>query len=189
MSGGEGQAPETLVHSERFLERTQVDFLRPCGTRLAMNLPISFRDRVNVEETVPPTFLDQGRRTFAQAFAIDATVDHNMGYMDAEWPILARHALRDHAQARFGCRKMRKSRFTANARRSAGENDAAAPERHEPARCFTPDQEAAEAANAPEVLALLGGQLAEVDALIVARVRYDELRRIETVARGHRPLE
>jgi hypothetical protein len=67
---------DALVHSERFLERTQVDFLR--GTRLAMNLPISFRDRVDVEETVLATFLDQGRRTFAQAFAIDATVDHNM---------------------------------------------------------------------------------------------------------------
>ena len=64
-----------------------------------MNLPISFRDRVDVEETVLPTFLDQSRRTFVQAFAIDATVDHNMGYMDAQWPILARHALRDHAQA------------------------------------------------------------------------------------------
>src|SRR5215204_7480747 len=128
-----------LVHSERFLERTQVDFLRPCGTRLAMNLPISFGDRVDVEETVLPTFLDQGRRTFAQAFAIDAAVDHNMGYMDAEWPIFARHALRDHAQASFGCRKMRKSRFAANARRSAGEHDAAAPERHEPARCLPPD--------------------------------------------------
>src|SRR3954470_2689808 len=189
MSGGEGQAPETLVHSERFLERTQVDFLRPCGTRLAMNLPISFRDRVDVEETILPTFLDQGRRTVAQAFAIDAAVDHDMGYMDAEWPILARHALRNHAQASFGCRKMSKSRFAANARRSAGENDAAAPKRDEPARCFAPNQEAAEAADAPEILELLRGQLAEVDALIVARVRHDELRRIETIARGHRPLE
>src|SRR5215213_8958074 len=143
---------DALVRSERFFERTQVDFLRPCRTRLAMNLPISFRDRVNVEETILPTFLDQGRRTVAQAFAIDAAVDHNMGYMDAEWPIFAGHALRNHAQASFGRRKMRKSRFAANARRSAGENDAAAPERHEPARCFAPDQEAAEAADAPEIL-------------------------------------
>src|SRR5215217_2269119 len=140
-------------------------------------------------ETVLPTSLDQGRRTLAQAFAINATVDHNMGYMDAEWPIFARHALRDHAQASFGCRKMRKSRFAANARRSAGEHDAAAPERHEPARCFAPDQEAAETADAPEILKLLRGQLAEVDALIVPRVRYDDLGRIETVARGHCPLE
>src|SRR6187431_239117 len=92
-----------------------------------------------------PRSLITVRRTFAQAFAIDATVDHNMGYMDAEWPIIARHALRDHAQARFA----------ANARRSAGENDAAAPERHEPARCFAPDQKAAEAADAPEILELL----------------------------------
>src|SRR3954468_169228 len=112
-----------------------------------------------------------------------------MGYMDAEWPIFARHALRDHAQASFGCRKMRKSRFAANARRSAGENDAATPERHEPTRCFAPDEEAAEAADAPETLEPPLGQLAEVDALIVARVRYDKLHRIETVARGHRPLE
>ena len=102
MSGREGQhlsrelaeRSDALVHSERFLERTQVDFLRPCGTRLAMNLPISFRDRVDVEETVLPTFLDQDRRTFAQALAIDATVDHNMGYMDAEWPIIALSPLR-----------------------------------------------------------------------------------------------
>ena len=120
-----------------------------------MNLPISFCDPVDVEETVLPTFLDHGATHVWQAFAIDATVDHNMGYMDAEWPIIARHALRDHAQASFGCRKMRKSRFAANARRSAGENDAAAPERHEPARCFAPDQKAAEAADAPEILELL----------------------------------
>ena len=40
-----------------------------------MNLPISFCDPVDVEETVLPTFLDQGRRTCAQAFAIDATVE------------------------------------------------------------------------------------------------------------------
>ena len=43
-----------------------------------------FRDRVDVEETVLATFLDPSRRTFAQAFAMDATVDHNMSYMDAD---------------------------------------------------------------------------------------------------------
>ena len=51
-----------------------------------MNLPIIFRDRVDVEETVLATFLDQSRRTFAQAFAMDATVDHNMSYMDTWMP-------------------------------------------------------------------------------------------------------
>ena len=44
---------------ERFLERPQVDFLRPGGTRLAMDVPVIFGDRVNAKQTVFSAFLDQ----------------------------------------------------------------------------------------------------------------------------------
>src|SRR5580700_4103843 len=43
------------------------------------------------------------------------------------------------------------------------------PERHQTARCLAPDHEAAEAADAPKILELLRGHLAEIDALIVGQ--------------------
>ena len=42
---------------------------------------------------------------------------------------------------------------------------------HEPARRLAPDQESAEAADAPKILELLRGEPAKIDALVVARVR------------------
>src|SRR5216683_6478917 len=115
-----------------------------------MDLPIGFGDRINAEQAVLAAFLDQRGAPTAQAIAINAAIHHDMRDMDAEGPVLARHALRDHAQAGLGGREMREPRLAANAGRSAGEDDSAASERHQTARCLAPDNEAAEAADAPE---------------------------------------
>src|SRR6266849_2521665 len=141
-----------------------------------MDLPIGFGDPINAEQAVLAAFLDQRGAPTAQAIAIDAAIHHDMRDMDAEWPVFARHALRNHAQAGLGGREMREPRLATDAGRSAGEDDGTAPQRREPARRLAPDQETAEAADAPEILELLRCQLAEIDALIVARVRRDEVR-------------
>lgn len=98
-----------------------------------MDLPIGFRDGLDAEEAVVTAIPDRGGSAAAQAIAIDPAVDHDMRDMDAEGPKLARHALRDHAQAGLGGGKMRKPRLAADAGRSACEDDGAAAERHEPA--------------------------------------------------------
>ena len=66
--------------------------------------------------------------------------------------VLARHALRDHAQARLGGRELREARLAAQAARGAGEDHRAAAEGTEPAGRLAPDEKAGEAADAPEVL-------------------------------------
>ena len=84
---------------------------------------------------------------------------------------------------------MRKPRLAADAGRSAGEDHSAATEWHEPARSLAPDQESAEAADAPEILELLRRQFAEIDALIIAGIGDHEVRGLEAAARRHRAVE
>src|SRR3954467_10026274 len=83
---------------ERLLEGTQIDLLRPGRARLGMDLPIDFRDRLDVQQPVFAALLDHLRRALAQALAIDAAVDHDMGDVNAGRPVLPRHALRDHPE-------------------------------------------------------------------------------------------
>src|SRR5262249_53609199 len=85
--------------------------------------------------------------------------------------------------------KMRKPRLAAQAGRGAGEDDGAAPERSELPGGLAADEEAAEAADAPEILELLSGQLAEIDALVVASVEDHEVGRLAAVARRNGPVE
>src|SRR3981081_289644 len=109
-----------------------------------MDLPIGLGERADAEPAVLAAIPDRGRSPAAQAIAIDAAVDDDVRDMDAEWPVLARHALRDHPKAGLGGGEMRKPRLAADAGRSAGEHDRATAERHEPASRFLPDQETAE---------------------------------------------
>ena len=120
-----------------------------------MDVPIVFGDCVDAEQPVLATIPDPRSSPAPQAIAVDATVHDDMRYMDAERSVLARHALRDHAKAGLGGGKMREPGFAAETGGRAGEDDGAAPERHQPARRFAPDQEPAEAADAPEILELL----------------------------------
>src|SRR5215470_8816319 len=145
-----GRVPVSVGYtpSERFLERAQVDFLRPRRSRLAMDVPKGFGDRVDPKQAVLAALLDPRRGELAEALAVDAAVDDDMCDMDAEPPVLPRHALCDHPQSRLGRGKMRVARLAAQAGRGAGEDDRAATERNEASGRLAPDEEAAEAAHA-----------------------------------------
>ena len=73
--------------------------------------------------------------------------------------VLAGHALRDHAQPRLGGGEVRVAGLAAQAAGGAREDHRAAAQRDQPACGLATDQEAGEAADAPEVLELLRGQL------------------------------
>src|SRR5258707_3031081 len=96
--------------------------------------------------------------------------------MNSERSVLARHALRDHAQAGFRGGELRKARLAAQAGGGAGEDDRAAAERSQSPRRLAADQKAAKAADPPELLELLRAQLAEIDAPVVARIEDDNVR-------------
>src|SRR5262245_61135828 len=98
MTNGRMPVTADTVPSERFLERAQVDFLRPRRTRLAMDVPKGFGNCVDPEQAVLAALLDARRGKLAEALAVD---DH-MRDMDAEPPVLPRHALCDHPQSRLG---------------------------------------------------------------------------------------
>ena len=84
---------------------------------------------------------------------------------------------------------MREARLAAQARGGTGEDDRPAPERRQAPCRLAADQKAAKTADPPELLELLGAQLAEVDALIVAGIEDDDVGRVAPVARGHRPIK
>src|SRR5215471_8912753 len=154
-----------------------------------MNGPIDVSDRIDAKQAILSAFFDQGRHSIADAIAIDGAIHHHVCDMDAQRPVLARHALRNHAKAGLGGREMRESRLAAQACGSAGEDNGAAPEGDEPARRLATNQKAAEAADSPEILELCRRQLAEINAPIVAGVEDDEARRLTSVAWRHRPIE
>src|SRR2546423_7420253 len=64
--------------SETFLERAQIDLMRPCRPRLPMQLPKGFGNRVDPQQTILPAFFDEARQSFAQTVPVDAAVDHDM---------------------------------------------------------------------------------------------------------------
>ena len=68
------------------------------GLCLAMYVPISFRDGVELQHILGVGLWPTG----TQAFAVDATIDHDMRYMNTQTSILARQALGDYAQPGFG---------------------------------------------------------------------------------------
>src|SRR5262245_43839329 len=129
---------------------------------LAMDMPEGIGDRLDAEQAVLAPFLEDSGCAAAQALTVDAAIHHDMGDMDAERAIFARHALGDHAQPRLGRGEMGKARLAAEARRGAGEEDGAASPGHEPARRLAPDKESAEAAHPPEILELRRRRLAEI---------------------------
>ena len=87
-----------------------------------MDLPIGLGDRVDAEQAVLAALVDDLGAATAQAMAVDAAVDHDVGYVHALGAILARHALRDHAQARFGGGELGKSGFATEAARRTGKD-------------------------------------------------------------------
>src|SRR5580704_4896369 len=154
-----------------------------------MDVPIGVGNCIDAEKAVLATILDQCWHPIAQTIAIDAAIHHHVRDVDAEGPVLARHALRDHAKASLGGREMREPRHTAQTPRSAREDNGAAPERRQSARCLAADQKAAKAANSPKTFELRRCQLTKIDALIVAGVKNDKVGRVTPVAGRYRPIE
>src|SRR4051812_5401855 len=101
----------------------------------------------------------------------------------------SRHALRKHAQSGFGCRKMGKAGFAAQAARGAGEQHGAASQRYQSPGRLASDQKSAEAANAPEVLEHLGRQFAKIQLAIVACVVGHQIGRSDAGARCRGVIE
>src|SRR6516165_8632911 len=154
-----------------------------------MDVPIGVSDRLDAKQPVLATFIDQCRHPIAQPIAIDAAVDHDVCDVNAERPVFPSHALRDHPQPRFRSGKLRKARLASQAGRRAGEDDRAAAERNQSARRLAANQKAPIAADAPKLLELLCTQIAEIDALIVARIKDDNVGRIASIAERHGSLE
>lgn len=129
---------------------------------LAMNMPIAFGDGVDVEQAAGVHI----RPPRAQPLSVYATVDDGMGDMQAERPEFPRHALADHSQARLGGCELGIARFAAQAGGSAGKDHGATAEWREMTRGLAPDEEAAKAADAPELLELRGCQITKTDRAI-----------------------
>src|SRR3954465_15985026 len=117
-----------------------------------MQLPVSLRNGIHAQQAILTTFLDDLRPAAAQARALYSAINHNVGDVDPLRAEFARHALRQHAQARFRCCEMRETRFAAQASGSAREQKRAAAQRHKPSGCLASDQKATKAADAPEFL-------------------------------------
>src|SRR5207253_1947767 len=81
--------------SERLLVGSQVELLRPGGSRLDVNLPVHLCDCIDREKTVFPALLyDRGAQR-PKALAVDSAIDDHVCDVQALWTKLARHALRD----------------------------------------------------------------------------------------------
>src|SRR5437016_14566126 len=92
----------SLLWLKRFLERPEVDLLRPGGPMLAMDVPVRFGDRIDAEHAVLAALGGAFGVAGADAIAIDRAVDDDMRDMDAGGAEVAGHALRDGALARLG---------------------------------------------------------------------------------------
>src|SRR3954468_19491723 len=143
-----------------------------------MNLPIGLGDRVDAEQTALAALVDDLGAAAAQAMAVDAAVDHDVGHVHALGAVLARHALRDHAQARLGGGELGKPGLPGEAAGRTGEDPRAPAGGDEPAGRLAADEKARKAADPPEFLELLRRGLAEVDVLIDAGVEDDDVGRI-----------
>src|ERR1700730_19221633 len=104
--------------SERFLERPQIDFVRPGAASLPMNLPVRFRNGFDVKQPILAALEDGFWAAAAQTLAIDTAVNHDVRHIDPGRPVFARHALRDHAQAGLGSGGLRVTGLDAKARGS-----------------------------------------------------------------------
>src|SRR5438105_911891 len=175
--------------SERFLEWPQIDFVRPGAASLSMNLPVRFRDRINVEQPVLAALADGFGTAATQTLAIDTAVNHDVRHMDSGRPVFSRHALGNHAQAGLGSGELRVTGLAAEARGCAGEDYRSAAERNEPPRRFTPYEKAAEASDSPESFKQFGRKLAKIRLLIASGAVYDELSGFAAVRWRHRTIE
>ena len=81
--------------------------------RLAVNLPIDFGDRIDVQHAILAALCDRLRSKCAQALAVDATIDDHVRDMDTLRPVFARHTLRDHPQTCLGRGELSVARLTA----------------------------------------------------------------------------
>src|SRR6202521_4395065 len=175
--------------SERFLERPQIDFVRPGAASLTMNLPVRFRNGFNVEQPVHAALADGFGAAATQTLAIDTAVNHDMRHMDSRPPVFARHALGDHAQAGLGSGELCVTGLASKARGCAGEDHRSAAERNEPPSGFPPREKAAEASDPPESFEEFCRKLAKIDFLIAARGVHDELRPTPAAPGRHRAVE
>lgn len=62
-----------------------------------MDLPIGLRNGVDAKQTIFAALREDVGQPTAQAMAIDAAIDHDMGDMETKRCKFARHALGDHA--------------------------------------------------------------------------------------------
>src|ERR1700681_4631698 len=175
--------------SERFLERPQIDFVRPGAASLPMNLPVRFGNGFNVEQPVLPALADGFGAAATQTLAVDTAVNQDVRHMDSGRPVFARHALRDHAQAGLGSGELRVTGLASKARGCAGEDHRSAAERNQTPRRFTPHEKAAEASDSPESFKQFGRKLAKIHFLIACGVVHDELSGFAPVRWRHCAIE
>src|SRR5262249_26205672 len=131
-------------------------------------MPIGLGDGIDVEQTILAPPFDQIGRTTEEALAIDAIVDHYVRDVETLRSKFTHHTLGDHAQARLRRCKVGEARLAAQTAGSPREDHRAAAKWNEPAGRLATDEKAREATHSPEVLEGLGGDLPEVDPLIIA---------------------
>jgi hypothetical protein len=153
--------------TKRFLERPQVEFLRPCAAVLHMQLPVTFGDGFELQQAVVAGLFHALRRVVAQALAVDAAIDHHMRHMNALRAEFARQALAQRTQRSLGRSEGRERRLAAQRRGGAGEQQGAACVRpgclegigQQAAQRLMPEDEAAQRAGAPGLRELVDRQL------------------------------
>src|SRR6185369_4453280 len=151
------------------LVRAQVELLSPGTAMLQMQLEVDLGDRFEIEESVRTCLGYAVRSARAQAFTVDAAVDHHVGDVDPSWPELAGEGLTHRSQPGFGGGEAREGWFAAQGCRRTGEEQRALMAGQEAAYHFSTEHEAGEGAAPPSLLEGIRAQLEGGSALGVAR--------------------
>src|ERR1700728_3126193 len=89
-------SPDVLTESlESLFEGAQIELMGPGAATLLMQLPVSLRNGVRVQQTVAAGIGDSLRRPATQTLPVDAPIDDDMRDMHALRAVLASEALRD----------------------------------------------------------------------------------------------
>src|SRR5215470_6089490 len=136
-----------------FAERTDFQLEGPGALWLLVELPVGFRDgcrrhqQIRIIQRVRAQRLDA---PLPYPFGIDPGIDDEMGDVDVLRPELARHRLRDRAQAELRAGECRIADTAAQARGGAGEEDVALAARQHQPRRLAAGEEAGIAGHLPD---------------------------------------
>src|SRR5690606_32486173 len=172
--------------------RTNIQFECPGIGRLVMQRPIGFGHGCRVHELSRLRLSGRALArhpadTLAHPGCIDGRIDNKMGDMYVLRSQLARHALRNRAQAEFGAGEGSITDTATQTCRSASEKDGAASMRQHQARSLAADEKARIAAHFPDLAENAPGRVQQREIDIGADVENAGLKRRVRIGIAEKP--